>query len=91
MNMPMVAIWRENPACLNIMLEAGASMDYVINDKAVDKALKLKPVAIGSVHAKHSRWRRLREFLKLQKIIGTGTTTAQKKVIDETKYPSTEL
>ena len=43
----MVAIWRENPGCLNIMLEAGASMDYEINNKAVDDALKKKPVAIG--------------------------------------------
>ena len=66
MNMPMVAIWRENSECLDVMLEEGASMDYEINSKLVDDALKWKPAKIGEVHMKHSRWRRLRQFLKLQ-------------------------
>ena len=65
MNMPMMAIWRENSKCLDIMLEEGASMDYQINNKLVDDTLKWKPVSIGEVHMKHSRWRRLRKFLKL--------------------------
>ena len=74
MNMPMMAIWRENPGCLDIMLEEGAAMDYKINNKLVDETLKKKPVSIGEVHAKHSRWRRLRQFLKFKGCIETSTT-----------------
>ena len=49
-------------------------MSYEINNKIVDDTLKAKPLAIGEVHAKHTRWRRLRQFLKFTKAIGNGTS-----------------
>ena len=47
------------------MLEAGASMEYKVNEKPVNETLKKQPLLTGEVHEKHKRWRRLRKFLKL--------------------------
>ena len=58
--MQLFAIMSGKANYLNFMLEAGASMDYEVNNKAVDDKVKTKPPSIAEVHAKHERWRRLR-------------------------------
>ena len=58
--MPLFALTRGNYVLLDILLEMGASTDYVINGKPVDDNLKRKSFEINEVHLKHERWRRLR-------------------------------
>ena len=66
LNLLMYAILRGSSEMLNLMIEKGASMDYKINGKLVDDTLKRKDPSIAKVHMKHERWRRVRQFLKLE-------------------------
>ncbi len=61
----LFAIVRGKPKLLNLLLEYGASMDYVVNGKVVQDHIKTCPYEIEQVHFKHQRWRRLRDYLKL--------------------------
>lgn len=61
----LYTIIRGKPKLLNLLLEYGASMDYVVNEKVVQDGIKTSPPEIDYVHFKHQRWRRLRSYLKL--------------------------
>ena len=68
--MPLFAITRDQPRILDMLLEAGASTDYIVNGKPVDEKIKRGSIEIDSVHIKHERWRQLRQWLKLEEEVG---------------------
>ena len=91
LTMPLFAIMRGQAKHLDLMLETGVSTKYEINSKPVTELLKQQDPEIEQVHFKHERWRRLRQFLKLEDQVGMGTSRAEKRLKDKVKYPSNEL
>ena len=80
-NMPLYAVMRGRAHLLDLMLKMGASMDYSVDKGHVAALLQMQSPEFLEVHFKHRRWRRLRNFLKLEDRIGTGTSTEQKKLM----------
>lgn len=66
----LYSIIRGKPKILNLLLEYGASMEYLVNGKVVNDSIKASPPEFDYVHFKHSRWRRIRNYLKLQTNLG---------------------
>ena len=81
--MPLFAILRSRFESLDIMMETADHQPpkYDVNDEAVAQLLRGSEAKVGELHAKHDRWRRLRQFLKLQKNIGSGARGEQRKII----------
>ena len=78
-DMPLYAIMRGNFGNLETMYESRDHKPIYIEAgenayPAVKGLVQPFEQKIGEMHAKHSRWRRLREFLKLSKAIGNGFT-----------------
>ena len=73
-NMPIEAVMRNRVTLFDVMLEHGASLEFKINGKIADAKLIEKGSAMDKVRIKHQRWRRLRQFLKLEEQVGTNTT-----------------
>ena len=94
LNIVLAAMMRLQYEAFDILLEAN---DHQFPDvssslqSVKDHIKEKKDEKLGEITAKHARWFRLRQFLKLKQDIDKGTTATQRKLMGDTNYPLEQI